>query len=223
MCGGTDGHERLPSVCNGLSPRVRGNLRPYPLLAPALRSIPACAGEPSGDVGDATARRVYPRVCGGTGAKCALRPGVHGLSPRVRGNRGGRRNRRRAGGSIPACAGEPVAGGAKCGATRVYPRVCGGTARRRFAIAVLQGLSPRVRGNRTAAARAESSVRSIPACAGEPLGVLIVTPVIVFAKGIMLRRRLYPITSLPAPSIVDCGRKGCCQPPAVGSTGLFGC
>ena len=52
----------------GLSPRVRGNhaaLRDGP---PRERSIPACAGEPRRSRRPRARRRVYPRVCGGTGS-----------------------------------------------------------------------------------------------------------------------------------------------------------
>ena len=76
---------------------------------------------------------VYPRVCGGTGVV----------------NDSG--DRYRADGSIPACAGEPVALSCRQARTpwEVYPRVCGGTP----SIAGIPsadgkfGLSPRVRGN----------------------------------------------------------------------------
>ncbi len=51
----------------GLSPRVREN--PYLGLRSVLysRSIPACAGEPYCGMLAMQGRRVYTRVCGGTG------------------------------------------------------------------------------------------------------------------------------------------------------------
>ena len=52
--------------------------------------------------------------------------------------------------------------------SRVYPRVCGGTARRRAANRWAKGLSPRVRGNPQRISTQNSRVGSIPACAGEP-------------------------------------------------------
>ena len=67
VCGGTWLEEKRGFVCLGLSPRVRGNRRNAMHKAAALRSIPACAGEP---YRWGTGRRcgaVYPRVCGGTG------------------------------------------------------------------------------------------------------------------------------------------------------------
>ena len=70
--------------------------------------------------------------------------------------------------SIPACAGEPYCAIAQPPLGEVYPRVCGGT----HALCPLQcgddGLSPRVRGNRNVLASILGSLRSIPACAGEP-------------------------------------------------------
>ena len=168
VCGGTplNGGAMRPEA--GLSPRVRGNrLHVGGQLSP-LGSIPACAGEPSEVARLHAGGRVYPRVCGGTapGRTSALsRPG---LSPRVRGNPPRWRACTRAGGSIPACAGEPASpAGASCGGG-VYPRVCGGTPSLSGLSATRAGLSPRVRGNRGLAVGPASARGSIPACAGEP-------------------------------------------------------
>ena len=71
------------------------------------RSIPACAGEPGVGVWNLGKTKVYPRVCGGTLNREALRRMFWGLSPRVRGNRYSNRgvvDRLR---SIPAVYGEP--------------------------------------------------------------------------------------------------------------------
>ena len=54
------------------------------------------------------------------------------------------------------------------GAAAVYPRVCGGTRGSLANHPQRWGLSPRVRGNRYAAAAHAVFLRSIPACAGEP-------------------------------------------------------
>ena len=70
--------------------------------------------------------------------------------------------------SIPACAGEPH-GIAHCAAPGwVYPRVCGGTISRHSTSLIVRGLSPRVRGNRSAEFVGQLDGGSIPACAGEP-------------------------------------------------------
>ena len=92
-------------------------------------SIPACAGEPAATRPTPWAKRVYPRVCGGTRGHASYSLGKAGLSPRVRGNLSapvGDIGHTR---SIPACAGEPdytLDFGLLPG---VYPRVCGGTDR----------------------------------------------------------------------------------------------
>ena len=107
VCGGT----APPKDCLlwefGLSPRVRGNRDPSPLVLASARSIPACAGEPIDLRRGRRHSRVYPRVCGGTPTARRATPVAIGLSPRVRGNRRSGGIQRAAAGSIPACAGEP--------------------------------------------------------------------------------------------------------------------
>ena len=127
VCGGTGWRSRTRRSATGLSPRVRGN----PIgESPDHRrrgSIPACAGEPSRPSARTLSRRVYPRVCGGTGGQGRHNGGRAGLSPRVRGNpesKGGWFIRP---GSIPACAGEPRGTCPTHTRPGVYPRVCGGT------------------------------------------------------------------------------------------------
>ena len=107
VCGGTLDVTGYHEGGTGLSPRVRGNLRPYLRQHPQVRSIPACAGEPLTALAVRVAGRVYPRVCGGTHGGLDSHPRIRGLSPRVRGNQyepaaGYKWSR-----SIPACAGEP--------------------------------------------------------------------------------------------------------------------
>ena len=73
--------------------------------------------------------------------------------------------------SIPACAGDPPWRYANRLGLRVYPRVCGGSARRRLSGRRPSGLSPRVRGipNRKVGALCGwAGSGSIPACAGDP-------------------------------------------------------
>ena len=168
VCGGT---YRSPSRTlweYGLSPRVRGNLSRKENGSCIVRSIPACAGEPSGCDWPLPPAGVYPRVCGGTPRGLPPPRPKRGLSPRVRGNQRANDHIHQRGGSIPACAGEPDALLKSAAAQWVYPRVCGGT----FVPATLRGcrrgLSPRVRGNLRAGPRRTSASGSIPACAGEP-------------------------------------------------------
>ena len=70
--------------------------------------------------------------------------------------------------SIPACAGEPRLMSGTKGFYKVYPRVCGGTISASASPPATNGLSPRVRGNRTPSGWAAAPTGSIPACAGEP-------------------------------------------------------
>ncbi len=132
------------------------------------RSIPACAGEPTGATRIPVHATVYPRVCGGTLAVPSRMYSRLGLSPRVRGNRRRRRRQIRTKRSIPACAGEPYPPPSVAAAPPVYPRVCGGTDTTELALVIWFGLSPRVRGNLVGTPLTGKTRRSIPACAGEP-------------------------------------------------------
>ena len=165
VCGGTSVSWRSSPAVVGLSPRVRGNLRLLALLPGGGRSIPACAGEPVGVTGFRGTPGVYPRVCGGTVGIADVPAVFLGLSPRVRGNLPG------GGRSIPACAGEPYGASSDLRVRRVYPRVCGGTARPGSATRWRRGLSPRVRGNLRPVISSARPEGSIPACAGEPRGI----------------------------------------------------
>ena len=107
VCGGTYPAPWWPPGGKGLSPRVRGNPSQQERPVTSARSIPACAGEPSRVSPARGTSRVYPRVCGGTGARKSSSTQSRGLSPRVRGNRLPAGTRSSAPGSIPACAGEP--------------------------------------------------------------------------------------------------------------------
>ena len=168
VCGGTTIAWTSNSGGTGLSPRVRGNPNDNHGGNASQRSIPACAGEPTNEERDYERCEVYPRVCGGT--IYALPPSrrAPGLSPRVRGNRGVVVGSTRRGGSIPACAGEPLGGSTAFSLTSVYPRVCGGTLTCRTTPQIPAGLSPRVRGNHVRLVLWREWKRSIPACAGEP-------------------------------------------------------
>ena len=148
MCGGTILPPTVVVSGKGLSPRVRGNPLPRVKEGGAMRSIPACAGEP--DFGDVArpVRGVYPRVCGGTVSDASYGERTRGLSPRVRGNPGHHQS---------AATGRGV-----------YPRVCGGTGEEPMNRRHLMGLSPRVRGNHELLFTEQWRLRSIPACAGEP-------------------------------------------------------
>ena len=127
VCGGTLPRQAQLVYQEGLSPRVRGNLQHYQWHFACVRSIPACAGEPTQAVHGSEAGKVYPRVCGGTPQIRSQLFWKNGLSPRVRGNPGLLCNVVMMPRSIPACAGEPLLAQNKRDAHPVYPRVCGGT------------------------------------------------------------------------------------------------
>ena len=133
------------------------------------RSIPACAGKPGVPRDGAHPGGVYPRVCGGTQPLGDAVVEGRGLSPRVRGNLRHALTGQAQLRSIPACAGEPYSAAGLPAGVKVYPRVCGGTARLQTQRGRCSGLSPRVRGNLQRGGPACGPERSIPACAGEPM------------------------------------------------------
>ena len=147
VCGGTPSLSRRWYSAAGLSPRVRGNPADTARTAIDDGSIPACAGEPRLVPSHQPRPAVYPRVCGGTRPRKFAPCLSAGLSPRVRGNPVGVKSVSLAGGSIPACAGEPPWTKARRWNAPVYPRVCGGTPAGIDGPALGWGLSPRVRGN----------------------------------------------------------------------------
>ena len=172
VCGGTSASPPSTGSIRGLSPRVRGNRRRCARLGGRVRSIPACAGEPAGGNRGRAVDEVYPRVCGGTSFRVRYPCAPSGLSPRVRGNHILDRCDDVIQRSIPACAGEPAGGNRGRAVDEVYPRVCGGTPKVYFPLLGIGGLSPRVRGNPGRGKEQRAHPRSIPACAGEPVGLL---------------------------------------------------
>ena len=79
-------------------------------------------------------------------------------------------------GSIPACAGEPERQTAPQNYMRVHPRVCGGAPVSFAAADLLKGPSPRVRGSHRIAKVRSVNPGSIPACAGEPVHIMLCHP-----------------------------------------------
>ena len=138
------------------------------------RSIPAPAGEPQ--VVELVGQRdpVYPRACGGTRSSVMMVSTCRGLSPRLRGNRADRQPSGMSNGSIPAPAGEPSPPLHQMILDWAYPRACGGTFISCPCISLANGLSPRLRGNRTATTCSMRLKRPIPAPAGEPRNQLVI-------------------------------------------------
>ena len=149
----------------GLSPRVRGNRHLHARPAGPLRGLsPRVRGNRTGVAIGYAQVRVYPRVCGGTPLTSTGTTWNWRVYPRV-------------------CGGTATQPDPLDPFKEVYPRVCGGT---RTAIRAGEGyvcggtrnkgLSPRVRGNLYPVPCCVPTLRSIPACAGEPV---IIRPVII--------------------------------------------
>ena len=172
VCGGTCATLAWDTLKAGLSPRVRGNHDRHRQPVPQPGTIPACAGEPCRGWNTKKNSQDYPRVCGGTGFAPDEQRAHRGLSPRVRGNLAVAGSCAFLLGTIPACAGEPVVAAVAAGDAGDYPRVCGGTDSRARCISPRAGLSPRVRGNLVVTRTIAASMRTIPACAGEPVSLI---------------------------------------------------
>ena len=113
--------------CNGLSPRMRGNLCRLRGCGHCAGSIPAHAGQPTGRGGWARAAQVYPRACGATMGIILFVFNSQGLSPRMRGNPCIASCIFSCLGSIPAHAGQPATVIRSAHRGEVYPRACGAT------------------------------------------------------------------------------------------------
>ena len=160
----------------GPSPRARGNPPIAALAIPGMGTIPACAGEPSGQ--ELAGRRLgdHPRVRGGTIASVPTVVSGMGPSPRARGNPRRPPPRRWLPRTIPACAGEPQVANSGESCHRDHPRVLGGTAASNFSMMPSGGPSPRARGNPPAALERHQLGGTIPACAGEPRAIRLPSP-----------------------------------------------
>src|SRR5690606_10325486 len=105
---------------------------------------------------------------GGTAASSCGMISPMGLSPRTRGNPAHPLLRPVDAGSIPAHAGEPLFASVRAARHTVYPRARGGTAYTLVDGRLIEGLSPRTRGNQQPTTTVAGSIWSIPAHAGEP-------------------------------------------------------
>ena len=170
VCGGTTISCVRDAFSSGLSPRMRGNQWHCHLTLRHSQSIPAYAGEPHVNGKPGCQRPVYPRVCGGTPPNLRQAAEVARLSPRMRGNPTSEVINAVADGSIPAYAGEPLAGTTSTRRCSVYPRVCGGTWHTSAGRNAINRLSPRMRRNHNLADVRIAAVPSIPAYAEEPSG-----------------------------------------------------
>ena len=131
-------------------------------------AIPACAGEPAGELVPHPHEKGDPRVRGGAYTIGGTLQCSQGRSPRARGSRSpaGREAGRE--GAIPACAGEPVRRSRAGRPEKGDPRVRGGAV---YAIRNHEGKwgrSPRARGSPKPGGGRRDGAGAIPACAGEP-------------------------------------------------------
>jgi len=127
VCGATELHGPVGRHIRGASPRVRGNLETTVKNGGEMRSIPACAGQPTARSATHKINREHPRVCGATRGLPTYAQVVLGASPRVRGNPYCHRHTGSNGRSIPACAGQPRYRWWSAQASPEHPRVCGAT------------------------------------------------------------------------------------------------
>ena len=152
----------------GLSPPTRGIPVNAAMVNDYSGSIPAYAGDPATARRPALSLRVYPRLRGGSGHGEDVRMPRVGLSPPTRGIHCPLPKPPLVIGSIPAYAGDPEESEVWAGEYTVYPRLRGGSMRRRWAIMRQRGLSPPTRGIPDVHMVNVVQRRSIPAYAGDP-------------------------------------------------------
>ena len=136
------------SIVEGLSPHVRGNQDRSRSEGREEGSIPACTGKPLTSTRSLAGTWVYPRMYGETPNAPSTQGPMKGLSPHVRGNPVDTLLSLSDHGSIPACTGKPKTSTSTRTSHQVYPRMYGETSVQPRAASCLDGLSPRVRGNR---------------------------------------------------------------------------
>ena len=112
--------------------------------------------------------RVHPRVCGEARRRRRSMSTRRGPSPRVLGSHCRPPPNMDREGSIPACAGKPLARAARRRTFQVHPRVCGEALVINTTPGQLTGPSPRVRGSLAIRQGHVVDAGSIPACAGKP-------------------------------------------------------
>ena len=166
VCGEHRVPENVTDRHYGSSPRVRGTRARTPPRLPAVRFIPACAGNTSGKLNFRDLAKVHPRVCGEHEGKYRPEANLDGSSPRVRGTRAGRAGGTRQLRFIPACAGNTEAAGVRQARPAVHPRVCGEHTGAPLRHRAAHGSSPRVRGTLAGTLGCLVQHRFIPACAG---------------------------------------------------------
>ena len=146
VCGEQPRRRRKKQGSSGSSPRVRGTVKGLVEIDPAVRFIPACAGNRPQSGATAFPRPVHPRVCGEQWLTAAPHLPVAGSSPRVRGTDWAGHARHDLPRFIPACAGNSGARYQVQSGSSVHPRVCGEQFEEASIGRYAGGSSPRVRG-----------------------------------------------------------------------------
>ena len=130
--------------------------------------IPAQTGKPARHRRDDLGCGAYPRANGETHRPPLGQKSHEGLSPRKRGNPRKPESGGLHSGPIPAQTGKPLLFARLSGAGRAYPRANGETPNGCLVCISEDGLSPRKRGNLSAADRAAVAAGPIPAQTGKP-------------------------------------------------------
>ena len=136
----------LQSLPSGSSPRVRGQPAARRRLRHGQRLIPARAGPTSGRDRSRPVLPAHPRACGANYCCQAVTVTVVGSSPRVRGQRAGGPVRLAFLRLIPARAGPTHLYRTVCPSLSAHPRACGANTTLQAVWALVNGSSPRVRG-----------------------------------------------------------------------------
>ena len=167
MRGGDGERESGRSDSRGPSPHARGRRRWRRLAIVFGGTIPACAGETTPRDRPLPGYRDHPRMRGGDEATIVNLRGQGGPSPHARGRRPHRPHRRRAHGTIPACAGETPSAPKRRTAIWDHPRMRGGDITGSTYPVVASGPSPHARGRLFVKSILTRGQGTIPACAGE--------------------------------------------------------
>ena len=169
--GATSTQRVFDAVRDGLSPLPRGNRLDDGFRQPDVGPIPAPAGQPRLTWRVIAPLRAYPRSRGATRRALQAEQQVEGLSPLPRGNRYAARTPVVFRGPIPAPAGQPPRTILRLSANWAYPRSRGATCERIPWAMYGTGLSPLPRGNLALPALEMMGVGPIPAPAGQPLAL----------------------------------------------------
>ena len=133
----------------GSSPRLRGTLRPSPLVILTRRFIPAPAGNSLSSLLRLVSGAVHPRACGELGSSFLSVNPYGGSSPRLRGTLSPTEIPVVFVRFIPAPAGNSLLCRSALARWAVHPRACGELGRRRGENHSPRGSSPRLRGTRS--------------------------------------------------------------------------